>query len=256
MISPEQSAEDLAGIMTDKLSLETSGTFWHRNSTSVQQRAASPCEGMRPSCLTQHGCVSARSCLTQKTGCVSAQVPCCHGEVEEDIHGRAWRARVRLEEKLTLYARNTISDSPGAAPQPAPPPPPPAPVAAAAPERLCDHRAGRRAPTEAWRVLGSCLAEVLNAPAVRAKRRIDEEDDIRFEAALRRQKDSKGSAKPLNRREAFRAAWREGQWGSDADADLAEQRFQKRVSRCRAGRGAPPEAWLLPGSRLAEALGL
>jgi hypothetical protein len=84
----------------------------------------------------------------------------------------------------------------------------------------------------------------------------DEEDDLRFEAALRRMKDSKGSARPLNRREAFRAVWRARGWGSDADADLAEKRFTGRLCRYRAGHVAPPAEWLLPGSCLAEALGL
>jgi hypothetical protein len=52
------------------------------------------------------------------------------------------------------------------------------------------------------------------------------------EAALQRQKDSKGSAKPLNRREAFQAVWRDRRLGSDADAALAEKRF--RMHRLRA----------------------
>jgi hypothetical protein len=122
-------------------------------------------------------------------------------------------------------------------------------------QRLADYRSGRCAPPEAWRRPGSCLAEVLNAPARRG-RCIDEEDDLRFEAALWRFKDSKGSAQPLSRREAFQAVWRDRGWGSDADADLAEQRFRARRSRYRAGHAAPPEAWLLPGSCLAEALEL
>jgi hypothetical protein len=95
---------------------------------------------------------------------------------------------------------------------------------------------------------------VLDAPAVRGRPRGDEHDDVRFEAALQRIKDSKGSAQPLNRRAAFRAVWREGPWGSDADADLAEKRFAKRLSRNRAGHAAPPEAWQVPGSCLAEVL--
>ncbi len=61
---------------------------------------------------------------------------------------------------------------------------------------------------------------------------------------------------PLSRREAFQAVFREGKWGSDADADLAEKRFRKRLSTYRSGRYAPPAKWLLPGSCLAEALEL
>jgi hypothetical protein len=86
-------------------------------------------------------------------------------------------------------------------------------------------------------------------------RRIHEDDHVLYEAALQRQKDSKGSAKPLNRREAFRAVWRDRWLGSDADAALAEKRFRKRLDDHRAGHCAPP-AWLLPGSCLAAALGL
>jgi hypothetical protein len=67
-------------------------------------------------------------------------------------------------------------------------------------------------------------------------------------------KDSRGSAQPLSRREAFRAEWSEGPWGSDADTDQAEQRFSTRLSRYRAGHAAPPEAWLRRGSCLAEVL--
>ncbi|GFR48788.1 hypothetical protein Agub_g10736 [Astrephomene gubernaculifera] len=33
VISPEQSAEDLVGIMQQQLNMESSGTFWHRNGT-------------------------------------------------------------------------------------------------------------------------------------------------------------------------------------------------------------------------------
>jgi hypothetical protein len=44
--------------------------------------------------------------------------------------------------------------------------------------------------------------------------------------------------------------------GSDADADLAEQRFKKRLSDYRGGHAAPPEAWRVPGKCLAEVLGL
>jgi hypothetical protein len=58
------------------------------------------------------------------------------------------------------------------------------------------------------------------------------------------------------RREAFRAVWREGQWGSDADAAKAEKRFKMRLSRYRAGLVAPPAEWQVPGTRLAEALEL
>ena len=103
-------------------------------------------------------------------------------------------------------------------------------------------------------MLGSCLAEVLNAPAAIGGQRIDEDDHVRFEAVLQRIKDSKGSAQPLNRRAAFRAVWREGPWGSDADADLAEQRFKKRLAAYRAGHRAAPEAWQRPGTCLAEVL--
>jgi hypothetical protein len=78
------------------------------------------------------------------------------------------------------------------------------------------------------------------------------DDHLLFEAALQRIKDS---APPLSRREAFRAVWRERQWGSDADADLAEQRFAVRLAAYRAGHVAPPAKWLRPGSCLAEALG-
>ncbi|KXZ41370.1 hypothetical protein GPECTOR_516g492 [Gonium pectorale] len=31
VIGPEQSADDLVRIMTTQLSMETTGTFWHRN---------------------------------------------------------------------------------------------------------------------------------------------------------------------------------------------------------------------------------
>jgi hypothetical protein len=48
--------------------------------------------------------------------------------------------------------------------------------------------------------------------------------------------------------------WREGPWGSDADADLAEKRFRQRLAHYRARRAAPPEAWLRRGSCLAEVL--
>jgi hypothetical protein len=124
-------------------------------------------------------------------------------------------------------------------------------------QRLSRCRAGLHdaAVPEAWRQPGTRLAQELAAPAGRRGRRGPEDDDLRFEAALQRQKDSKGSAQPLNRREAFRAVWRERRWGSDADADLAEQRFKKRLSKYRAGLRAAA-AWLLPGSRLAEALEL
>ncbi len=43
-------------------------------------------------------------------------------------------------------------------------------------------------------------------------------------------------------------------WGSDADADLAEDRFKKRLADYRSDRRAPPAKWLLPGSCLAEVL--
>ncbi|PNH01348.1 hypothetical protein TSOC_012775, partial [Tetrabaena socialis] len=33
MISPEQSAADLLSVIQTQLSIETSGTFWHRNGT-------------------------------------------------------------------------------------------------------------------------------------------------------------------------------------------------------------------------------
>jgi hypothetical protein len=114
-------------------------------------------------------------------------------------------------------------------------------------ERLSYYRTRRRAPPEAWRRPDSCLAEALAAPAVMGRPRVGE-DDVRFEAALQRQKDSRGSAQPLNRREAFRAVWRDRRWGSDAAADKAYSRFAQRLSRYRAGHAAPPEAWLRPGS--------
>ncbi len=95
---------------------------------------------------------------------------------------------------------------------------------------------------------------MLNAPAVRRGPHVDEDDHVHFEAALQLQKDSKGSAQPLNRREAFRAVWRDRGWGSDADADLAEQRFKKRLAAYRAGHRAAPEAWQRPGTCLAEVL--
>jgi hypothetical protein len=50
--------------------------------------------------------------------------------------------------------------------------------------------------------------------------------------------------------------WREGVWGSDADADKAERRFKVQLSCYRTRRAAPPEEWQVPGSRLAEALEL
>ncbi len=95
-------------------------------------------------------------------------------------------------------------------------------------------------------------------PQPMSRRRVarHQAEAARFEAALRRLKDSMGSAPPLSRRAAFRAVWRDRGWGSDADADLAEKRFTMRLSRCRAGPAAPPEAWLRRGSCLAEALGL
>jgi hypothetical protein len=51
----------------------------------------------------------------------------------------------------------------------------------------------------------------------------------------------------------LRVLWK---WGSDADADLAEKRFQKRLSDHRSGHRAPPAKWRVPGSCLAEALEL
>jgi hypothetical protein len=102
--------------------------------------------------------------------------------------------------------------------------------------RLYTYRAGRSAPPEAWRQPDSCLAEALAAAAGRRGPRTPEEDDIRFEAVLQRIKDSKGSAQPLNRREAFRAVWRDRGLGSAADADKAYKRFTVRLSRNRAGR--------------------
>ncbi len=66
----------------------------------------------------------------------------------------------------------------------------------------------------------------------------------------------KDSAQPLNRREAFRAVWRDRWWGSDADADKAAQRFSGRLAAYRAGRCAPPVEWQVPGTCLAEALEL
>jgi hypothetical protein len=69
-------------------------------------------------------------------------------------------------------------------------------------------------------------------------------------------KDSKGSAKPLSRREAFRAVWRERKLGSVADAAKAEKRFRQRLAHYRARRAAPPEEWRVPGSCLAQALEL
>jgi hypothetical protein len=96
---------------------------------------------------------------------------------------------------------------------------------------------------------------VLDAAAVTgAARRIEANDHLVYEAALQREKDSKGSAKPLNRCAAFRAEWREGQRGSDADAAWAEKRFRKRLADYRARRHAPPAEWQVPGTRLAEVL--
>jgi hypothetical protein len=69
--------------------------------------------------------------------------------------------------------------------------------------------------------------------------------------ALQRQKDS---AQPLSRRAAFRAVWREGQRGSDVDADKAESRFKQRLSYYRGGHRATPVEWQVPGSCLAEVL--
>jgi hypothetical protein len=117
-------------------------------------------------------------------------------------------------------------------------------------------RDGLLAPTEAWQRPGSCLAEVLGAEAAGrgGAARVDEHDDIRFEAALQRQKDCRARGEPLTRRAAFRAVWLEGQWGTAADAALAEQRFTVRLARYRAGHRATPEAWQRPGSCLAEAL--
>jgi hypothetical protein len=69
-----------------------------------------------------------------------------------------------------------------------------------------------------------------------------------------RQKDCRDRARPLNRREAFRAVWRERWWGSDADADKAEQRFSKRLAAYRAGLRATPAKWQVPGTCLAEVL--
>jgi hypothetical protein len=71
-------------------------------------------------------------------------------------------------------------------------------------------------------------------------RLVDEEDDIRFEAALQRIKDSRARGEPLSRRAAFRAVWRKGKWGSDADAAKAEQRFSKRLCDYRGGHRAAP----------------
>jgi hypothetical protein len=54
-----------------------------------------------------------------------------------------------------------------------------------------------------------------------------------------------------------RAGWgstREGQLGSDADADKAESRFKCRLAAYRARRAAPPVEWQVPGTRLAEVL--
>jgi hypothetical protein len=121
-------------------------------------------------------------------------------------------------------------------------------------KRLADYRSGHRATPEAWRQPGTCLAEVLAAVAGRGGWRIHEDDHVLYEAALQRIKDSKGSAKPLNRREAFRAVWRERKLGSDADADQAEQRFARRLSEYRVGHYSTPEAWRQPGTCLAEAL--
>jgi hypothetical protein len=88
----------------------------------------------------------------------------------------------------------------------------------------------------------------------KGRRRIHEDEDIRFEAALQRIKDCRDRGEPLSRLAAFQAVWCEGQWGSDADAAQAERRFAVLLSRYRARPSPPPEAWRRPGSRLAEVL--